>query len=227
MGCDGGMGSLADRGLKTRDWAEDARNDGSVTCGFTGLNSCCCADEDAWLERSSSGFAGLRGQPKGFCWARSLTSTVYHKNLVKLLGIRLETNVPLLVYEFIPNGTLYHHIHDKRSTVLCSWKNCLRIASEATLALEYLHSLVDPPVIHSNVKSLNILLDKKHSAKVSDFKASVLISPGKTHIADRVRGTIGYLDPKYLTTGELTMKCDTYSFGVVLVELLTREMPTQ
>ncbi|KAK3425138.1 hypothetical protein EUGRSUZ_F01923 [Eucalyptus grandis] len=85
----------------------------------------------------------------------SIISQVNHKNLVKLLGICLETNVPLLVYEFIPNGTLYHHIHDKRSIVLRSWKNCLRIASEATLALEYLHSLADSPVIHSDVKSLN------------------------------------------------------------------------
>ncbi|KAL3734477.1 hypothetical protein ACJRO7_023774 [Eucalyptus globulus] len=130
----------------------------------------------------------------------SIISQVNHKNLVKLLGICLETNVPLLVYEFIPNGTLYHHIHDKRSTVLRSWKNCLRIASEATLALEYLHSLADSPVIHSDVKFLNILLDKKHSAKVSDFGAS----------ADRVQGTIGYLDPKYLTIGELTTKSDVY-----------------
>ncbi|KAF8015994.1 hypothetical protein BT93_H1520 [Corymbia citriodora subsp. variegata] len=156
-----------------------------------------------------------------------IISQVNHKNLVKLLGICLETKVPLLVYEFIPNGTLYHHIHDKRSTILRLWQNCLRIALEVALALEYLHSLADPPVIHSDVKSLNILLDEKYSAKVSDFGASVLISPGKIHIAEKIQGTIGYLDPECLTTGELTTKSDVYSFGVVLVELLTGEMPTQ
>ncbi|KAF8015992.1 LOW QUALITY PROTEIN: hypothetical protein BT93_H1518 [Corymbia citriodora subsp. variegata] len=154
----------------------------------------------------------------------SSISQVNHKNLVKLLGICLETKVPLLVYEFIPNGTLYHHIHDKRSMVLQSWKNRLRIASEVALVLECLHSLADPLVIQSDVKSLNILLDEKYSAKDSILGLSFDFTWKDSYSRKNTRG---YLDPEYLTTGELTTKCDVYSFGVVLVELLTGEMLTR
>ncbi|KAL3746289.1 hypothetical protein ACJRO7_015270 [Eucalyptus globulus] len=152
---------------------------------------------------------------------------INHKNVVRLHGICLETRIPLLVYEYISNGTLFQHIHQNASTILRSWKNRLRIATEVAIALAYMHSCAEPPIIHGDIKSVNILLDQNHSVKVSDFGTSVLISPEHSHIiATEIQGTLGYIDPEYLTTGMLTIKSDVYSFGAVVVELLTGKKPT-
>ncbi|XP_051121464.1 wall-associated receptor kinase-like 20 [Andrographis paniculata] len=145
---------------------------------------------------------------------------VNHRSLVGLLGCCVDLAQPLLVYEYVPNGTLLDRLQGANRASL-PWKRRLEIAHETAEGLAYLHFSAVPPIYHRDVKSSNILLDEKLHGKVSDFGLSRLAHTDMSHISTCAQGTLGYLDPEYYRNYQLTDKSDVYSFGVVLLELLT------
>ncbi|XP_013608441.1 PREDICTED: probable receptor-like protein kinase At5g15080 [Brassica oleracea var. oleracea] len=143
-----------------------------------------------------------------------------HPNLVKLVGYCIEDDQRLLVYEFMPRGSLENHLF--RRSLPLPWCIRMKIAVGAAKGLSFLHEEALKPVIYRDFKTSNILLDSDYNAKLSDFGlAKDAPDEGKTHVSTRVMGTYGYAAPEYVMTGHLTSKSDVYSFGVVLLEMLT------
>ncbi|XP_056171426.1 leucine-rich repeat receptor protein kinase HPCA1-like [Syzygium oleosum] len=156
-----------------------------------------------------------------------LLSRVHHKNLVGLVGFCFEQREQMLIYEFVPNGTLRASLSGK-SGIHLDWRRRLRIALGSARGIAYLHELANPPIIHRDIKSTNILLDENLMAKVADFGLCKQVSDSeKGHVSTQVKGTLGYLDPEYYMTQQLTEKSDVYSFGVVMLELITARQPIE
>ncbi|XP_012842359.1 PREDICTED: probable leucine-rich repeat receptor-like protein kinase At5g49770 [Erythranthe guttata] len=151
-----------------------------------------------------------------------LLSRVHHKNVVSLVGFCFDQGEQMLVYEFIANGTLRDSISGQ-SGIRLDWMRRLRIALGAAKGIQYLHDEADPPIVHRDIKSNNILLDERLNAKVADFGLSKIM-----HDSERGHVTTqGYLDPEYFLTRQLTEKSDVYSFGILLFELLTARPPIE
>lgn len=150
-------------------------------------------------------------------------SRVHHRHLVSLVGHCISGEQRMLVYEFIPNKTLDFHLHE--GTTPMSWATRLKIALGAAKGLAYLHEDCHPKIIHRDIKASNILIDDEFEAKVADFGLAKFSFDTDTHVSTRVMGTFGYLAPEYASSGKLTEKSDVFSFGVVLLELITGRRP--
>lgn len=153
-----------------------------------------------------------------------IISRVHHKHLVSLVGYCISGAHRLLVYEFVPNNTLEFHLHG-RSRPTLDWPTRLQIALGSAKGLAYLHEDCHPKIIHRDIKASNILLDLRFEAKVADFGLAKFTSDANTHVSTRVMGTFGYLAPEYAASGKLTEKSDVFSFGVMLLELITGRRP--
>ncbi|GAA0155510.1 hypothetical protein LIER_13221 [Lithospermum erythrorhizon] len=165
---------------------------------------------------------GVQGN-KEFLVEVLMLSLLNHENLVNLIGYCADGDQRLLVYEFMSLGSVEDHLLDlSPNQKPLGWCTRMKIAFHAARGLEYLHEKANPPVIYRDMKTSNILLDQEYNAKLSDFGLAKLGPVGdNTHVSSRIMGTYGYCAPEYQRTGQLTLKTDIYSFGVVLLELIT------
>ncbi|KAF8112288.1 hypothetical protein N665_0065s0065 [Sinapis alba] len=153
-----------------------------------------------------------------------IISRVHHRHLVSLVGYCISGGQRLLVYEFLPNNTLEFHLYGKGRPVL-DWSIRVKIALGSARGLAYLHEDCHPRIIHRDIKAANILLDFSFETKVADFGLAKLSQDNYTHVSTRVMGTFGYLAPEYASSGKLSDKSDVFSFGVMLLELITGRPP--
>ncbi|KAL3515180.1 hypothetical protein ACH5RR_022082 [Cinchona calisaya] len=153
-----------------------------------------------------------------------IISRVHHRHLVSLVGYCIAGSQRMLVYEFVPNNTLEYHLHGPGRPVM-DWETRHKIALGSAKGFSYLHEDCHPRIIHRDIKAANILLDLNFEAKVADFGLAKLSSDNYTHVSTRIMGTFGYLAPEYASSGKLTEKSDVYSYGIMLLELITGKRP--
>ncbi|KAJ1685939.1 hypothetical protein LUZ63_017329 [Rhynchospora breviuscula] len=173
--------------------------------------------------------ARVRDRETAFVSELALLSRINHRNLVCLFGFCTDDSERVLIYEYMSNGTLYDNLHKRQPLPppLATWQSRLKLALDAARGIEYMHAFAVPPIIHRDIKSANILLDKNWVAKIADFGLSLVSTEegGDEEDGDYEQlltaGTVGYMDPEYYRLQRLTAKSDVYSFGVVLLELLT------
>lgn len=157
-----------------------------------------------------------------FCTELIMISNLDHENLVKLFGCCIEENNRILVYGYLENNSLANTLFgENHNGINFNWEARKRIAIGVAKGLAYLHEGLRPHIIHRDIKASNVLLDKDLTAKISDFGLAKLIAPNMTHVSTRVAGTFGYLAPEYAMHGRLNRKADIYSFGVLLLEIVS------
>ncbi|KAJ4829748.1 hypothetical protein Tsubulata_043743, partial [Turnera subulata] len=153
---------------------------------------------------------------------------VRHKNLLGLRGFYAGGEERLIVYDYMPNHSLITHLHGQLAAdCLLDWPKRMNIAIGSAEGLAYLHHEANPHIIHRDIKASNVLLDTEFQAKVADFGFAKLIPEGVTHLTTRVKGTLGYLAPEYAMWGKVSESCDVYSFGILLLEIVSAKKPLE
>ncbi|KAI5059487.1 hypothetical protein GOP47_0025806 [Adiantum capillus-veneris] len=206
---------------------EEATHGFSVVLGKGGYGTVCKAElKDGRVAAVKRLNLVSRQGPQEFISEVELLSRLHHANLVSLLGYCIEYREHILVYEFMPKGSLYDILHKPASRQPLTWEDRMKIAMHIAFGIEYLHYFASPGLVHRDIKSSNILLDERNNAKVADFglcKESPLGAEEAQTTA--IKGSFGYLDPAYVKTNKLSSKSDVFSYGVILLELITGRRP--